>query len=112
MHHRRDVDPAHFTALAQASMRLRQRADARYPKRYHAKVFATHPAFQGLGAGALLLRYVMQEAANDATPLTLWSASPAKALYTHFGFTVLASDKAQAPGEDHGVDVFAMCYEA
>lgn len=91
---------------------LRQHVDNKYKKRYHLRLLATTPAYQGQGIGTSLCKHVMEQGKKDTTALTLFATSEAHLLYARLGFKYIFSTVAQVKGEDQQIPVMAMAYES
>ena len=92
--------------------RLRQYTDNKYKKRYHLRLLATTPSYQGQGIGTLLCKHVMEQAKKDSMALTVFASSEAHLLYARLGFKYIFSTVAQVKGKDQQIPVMAMAYES
>ena len=109
---RQDANPEHVKAWNEALACLRQYADDKYKRRYHLRLLATTPDYQGQGIGTSLCKYVMEQGKKDTMALTLFASSEAHLLYARLGFKHIFSTVAQVKGEDQQIPMLAMAYES
>ncbi|KAL8905539.1 MAG: hypothetical protein Q9171_006635 [Xanthocarpia ochracea] len=108
---REDANPEHVEAWNEAMACLRQYTDNNYKKRYHLRLLATTPGYQGQGIGALLCKHVMEQGKKDSMALTLFASFEAHLLHARLGFKYIFSTVVQVKGKDQQIPVMAMAYE-
>ena len=84
----------------------------KYAKRWHLRTLATLPEHQNQGAGSKLCKYIMEEAKQSSTTLTLLCSSDAKRLYARLGFRTISSAVARVDGEKSEIGLVAMSIES
>lgn len=109
---RKDANSEHVKAWNEAMACLRQYVDNNYKKRYHLRLLATTPGYQGQGIGTSLCKHVMEQGKKDNMALTLFTSSEAHLLYARLGFKYIFSTVAQVKGEDQQIPMMAMAYES
>jgi len=74
----------------------------------HLEIIATHPDFQGQGAGTKLMGWGLKTASREKRAITLFASPGAAGFYTHLGFNNLFTLTIQVEGESEKVEATGM----
>ena len=79
---------------------------------YYLSLIATHPSYQGRGAGRALLEWGMEKAKREGWTVSLFSSPMGRRVYEKLGFEVVGTFRTKVEGEEVFLDTPAMVLEA
>ncbi|PVH85482.1 hypothetical protein DL98DRAFT_511531, partial [Cadophora sp. DSE1049] len=107
---RRDMNQAHSAEFNRVIFGAKkERFDDKYgTTQMHLEIIATHPDFQGQGAGSNLMDWGLKTASHENRVITLLASPGAAGFYTHLGFDILFNLTIQVQGEAEKVEATGM----
>jgi GNAT superfamily N-acetyltransferase len=76
------------------------------------QILATHPQYQGLGAGTALCNWGLKMARLENVPVAVFASPMGRKLYRKLGFQKVNNVIIKAEGDDEVINIAAMVYEA
>ena len=86
--------------------------DSKYgAQHYYLSLLATHPSYQGRGAGTALVERGMEKAKREGWTVSLFSSPMGMRVYEKLGFRVVGGFRTRVEGEEEILDTPAMVLE-
>lgn len=111
---RRDAHPARMAAYrADINRAKKDLFDNKYgDQHYYLGLLATHPSYQGRGAGRALVEWGLEKAQRMGWTVSLFSSPMGKRVYEKVGFKDVGSFRTRVEGEEEFLDTPGMVLEA
>ncbi|KAK1081429.1 hypothetical protein LTR33_004692 [Friedmanniomyces endolithicus] len=97
---RRDANKEHCKAFTESAGKAFAKYFAKYAeKQIHLWLIVTHPNFRRRGAGSVLMKWGIDAAEQKGWPVTVFASPMGELLYSHLGFSRIATKIVQVDDE-------------